>query len=114
MEASWKILEGEPIETPGCIGTVERYHAPLRAAFVKIRAEVDGSTPHHECLRMAVFEVNSTVGPEGLCPILMVFDYIRRPARTSTSAIHIQRGRAIESDMKELEQEQARRRLAFG
>lgn len=33
-----------PIETPGSIGVVDHYHAPLHSAFVKMRTALDCST----------------------------------------------------------------------
>lgn len=49
---------------PGTIGLVERYHTPLRAAFTKIREELDRVT-YANCLSMAVFAYNSTTDPDG-------------------------------------------------
>lgn len=39
MEASGIEIDEEPIEIPGAIGRVERYHAPLREAFDKVKKE---------------------------------------------------------------------------
>lgn len=52
------------IETPGAIVTEERYHAPLKAEFDKMRADVGRDTSDIECLKMAVFATNCTTGPE--------------------------------------------------
>lgn len=114
LDAHGITLQEAPIETPGAIGTVERYHAPLRAAYERIRAEVKTGMTDDECLKMAVFAVNSTVGPEGLCPILLVFGAIPRPARTSPTITQLERARAIDAAMKEAEHEQSKRRIAFG
>lgn len=114
LNANGIALEEAPIETPGAIGTVERYHAPLRLAFEKIRRDLGRDVADHECLRMAVFAVNSTIGPEGLCPILLVFGAIPRPARVGSSSSQIERAEAIDKATKEVEKEQARRRIAFG
>lgn len=52
------------IETPGSIGTVERYHAPLRCAYNQLRLTVDTlDTSDAECLHMNVYAVYSTIGP---------------------------------------------------
>ena len=51
-----------PIETPGTIGTVERYHTPLRRAYKSIRVELHKITTNDECLQMATFAVNSVIG----------------------------------------------------
>lgn len=64
-----------PIETPGAIGTVERYHAPLRAAFESVEEDLRKRESRDHNLRPAVFTVNSTVSPEGLCPALLYFGF---------------------------------------
>lgn len=73
------------IETPGKIGLVERYHARLRVAYNKQRAELDRCTSDAECLKMAVVATNSTIGPEGLFAILLVYWAIPRPSRYTPS-----------------------------
>lgn len=83
LEAADINLVEAPIENPGTIGIVERYQAPLRAAYEILRADFDRKTSDDECLRMAVYSVNATVGPEGLCPIILVFCVMPRPARTN-------------------------------
>lgn len=80
LEADGVTLQEAAIENLGAIGTVERYHAPLRAAFMKIRDELGLETIYKRCLQMAIFSVNATVGPEGLCPMLPLFGSIPRPA----------------------------------
>ena len=81
---------------------------------MKIRAELNRKTNDADCLQMAVFPVNSTIGPEGLCPTLLVFGVIPRPARNTPSLTKIERARAIDSAMGVVSQEQARRRVDFG
>lgn len=90
-----------PIETPGLIGIVERYHAPLRAVYTKIRESLDKSEANdHDCLKMALYAVNSTVGPEGLVPMFLVFGALPRPARTTPAPTQLQRQRAIDEAKK--------------
>lgn len=38
-----------PVETPGRIGVVERYHAPLRVAYQKLREELPHDHTNHDC-----------------------------------------------------------------
>lgn len=52
---------------------VERYHGPLRCAFLKIRESLSRNTTDENCLQLAVNSLNDTVGPEGLCPTMLVF-----------------------------------------
>lgn len=93
---------------------VERYHALVRASYFRIRMDMDRETTDAECLRMVVFYVNYTMDPEGLCPILLVFSVIPKPARTSPSITQVQRLKAIESGIIEDEKEQKRRRIELG
>lgn len=107
-------IQPAPIETPGSIGIVERYHAPLRRSFTKIRESLDRTkATDEECLKMAVFAVNSTMGPEGLIPMLLVFGAIPRPARTILSPTQLERQKAIEAARHAAQHEQAKRRVAF-
>lgn len=73
MEAALLQLKEAPIETPGAIGVVERYHAPLRVAYEKIRTVKTRETTDPECQSMAIFSINSTLGPEGVFPIVLAF-----------------------------------------
>lgn len=63
---------------------------------------------------MAVCSVNSAIGPQGLWPILLVFDVIPRPARLAPSTTKLDRASVIYSVISEVEKVQARRRITFG
>ena len=88
------VLEA-PIESRNTISHVERYHAPLRVAYEKIRDSLPKSET--DCLQMAVKSVNDTIGPEGLCPTLLVYGAILRPPRRAPADTQMQRARAIDS-----------------
>lgn len=113
LESFGVALVEAPIENPGSIGIVERYHAPLRAAHKKIRASLDRSTSDAECLQMNTYAMNSIIGPEGLCPMMLVFGALPRPARSKPSPTQLERATAIENAKKEVEKETARRRIVF-
>lgn len=81
LEVDGVTLHEAAIEHPGAIGTVERYHAPLRSSFLKLLSELERKTTETRFLQLAVFFINSTIGPESLCPMLLVFGIIPRPAR---------------------------------
>lgn len=85
MDAAGITVREAPNETPGEIGMVEWYHSPLRATNENIRKELSWDHTYVECLTMAVFYINATVGPEGLCSMLLVFGVIPRPARNTPS-----------------------------
>lgn len=103
-----------PIESPATMSHVERYHAPLRAAYTKIRDSLRRSETDDECLQLAVKAVNDTFGPEGLIPTLLVFGAIPRPARTEPAQCQLERAKALDAGMDHVRKEQASRRIAFG
>lgn len=107
-------LRKAPIETPGTIGQVEGYNAPLLAAFKKVRTHLDRETSYADCLTMAVYAVNCTVGPEVLWPTLLVFGAIPRPLRTRPSPQHLERAETIDKSMNADSKEQDERRISFG
>jgi hypothetical protein len=93
-----------PVEAAQTIGSVERYHAPLRRAFSVISEELKGTGANKTLiLQMAVKSVNDTAGPDGLVPTLLVFGAYPRmtpldpPAPTIT-----QRAMAIRKAMTEV------------
>lgn len=64
LEAPRQLLDETPIKVRGAIGTAERYHAPLRLAYERIRTEAGVDTSDQKCLQLAVFSINSTIGPD--------------------------------------------------
>lgn len=64
------------VENPGAIGMDERFFAPFRAAFLKLTCLLNRQTADRHCLQLAVFAVNSTIGPEGLCLTLLEFEVL--------------------------------------
>lgn len=81
IEAEGIRLFEAPVETPGNIYVVERYHGPLRVHYTKLVADLDRSTSDSECLNIAVSSVNSTIVPEGLGTLLLVSGSIPPAAR---------------------------------
>ena len=106
------VLEA-PIESPNSMSHVERYHAPLRAAYEKIRDSLPKSETDADCLQMAIKSVNDTIGPEGLCPTLLVYGAIPRPPRRTPAETQIQRARAIDAAIAAIQKEHAKRKIAF-
>lgn len=102
------------IESPSTMAHVERYHAPLRAAFLKIRHCLPSSESDDDCLQMALKAVNDTIGPEGLCPTLLVYGSLPRPPRQTPSETQLQKARAIDSCMDTVRKIQTRKRIEFG
>lgn len=101
-------------ETPGTIGVVKRFHAAVRAAYDRIRNDMELTASDMDCLKMATFTVNATVGREGLCPTLLEFGDMSRPSIISPSPSQIHRGITIEKEMREVYREKSRIRIEFG
>ena len=106
-----ELLEA-PIESPATMSHVERYHGPLRTAFQKLQAGLpeENST---NLLQMAVHCVNSTVGPEGLCPCLCVFGAIPSPIRHVPAPSQVSRAQAIDIAMNEVQRHHAKTKVQF-
>ena len=101
------------VESPSSMSHVERYHAPLRLAYTRIRDDLPRSETDAECLQLAVKCINDTVGPEGLCPTMLVFGTIPRPPRRTPAPTQLQRASVIEKCMSEVRKEFCKRKLAF-
>lgn len=99
-----------PIEAHWSIGKLERYHAPLRRAWNILYAELRNNCSKQAILKIAVKAVNSTAGPDGLVPTLLVFcAYPRMTHDSVPSPTSLQRTHAIEKAMKALRQKSAER-----
>lgn len=114
MDVSGVTIDETPIETPGEFWTSKPYHASLRVVYENIRSEMDRETSDAEHLSMEVFPENSTVGPEGLCTIFIVFGDIPTPARKINNLTNMKRERSIESVIFKVERQQAKHRIEFG
>ena len=84
------------IESHNAIGVGERYHAPLRQIYSKIRTDVPSIDPSM-ALKLANKTMNDTMGPEGLVPSLLVFGLLPRFPPSSTPLLsHAARMEAME------------------
>lgn len=72
------------IESHNAIGVGERYHAPLRRIFNRVR-ENSPALDAEICLKIATKAMNDTMNPEGLVPSLLVFGTLPRFPPSSTS-----------------------------
>lgn len=61
-----------PIEAANRMSLVERYHAPLRRAFITIRKEFP-TFSFDDAVLAAVKSLNDSTGPDGIMPTLLVF-----------------------------------------
>lgn len=93
---------------------VERYHTSLSEAFNCIRQDIGPEVSEVECLHLALFSVIATVGPEGHCPMLLVFGKLPRPARATPSPSQINQLITIQKEIEFVGKVQAPRRIKFG
>jgi transposase InsO family protein len=108
-------VQNVPVESPSSLSIAERYHAPLRASYLKLSQELPENDPE-ELLEMAVKATNDSVNPEGLCPTLLVFgDFPKLIRRHNTpAATELERARAIDKAMDEIQREYAKSRVQLG
>ena len=101
-----------PVEAHNSVGKVERYHAPLRRAFLVIRDELQNEVTTDVILQMAVKAVNDTAGPDGIVPTLLVFGaYPRMTASSPPSPSILQRAEALRKATKEVRHLYAERQV---
>ena len=112
LEDGTTLIEAS-VESANTMSHVERYHVPLRAAYRKVRATCGRDTSDSEALQLSVMAVNDTVGPEGLCPTLLVFGSYPRPARAVRACTQVSRAAALESAAKEVARIHAEKKVAF-
>lgn len=61
----------------------ERYHAPLRSAYAKIRPNSEMKSSYQECLYVAVFPVSCTVDPELLLKEMLTLGELQQQESTT-------------------------------
>ena len=100
-----------PVEAHHSIGRVERYHVPLRRAYMILLKEIPDISKEYR-LQMAVKAVNDTAGPDGIVPTLLVYGaYPRMSADDPPSASITQRAVAIRHAMADVRKCHAARKV---
>jgi hypothetical protein len=66
-----------PVEAHNSVGIVERYHGPIRCAYLIITTETQGINKDM-ALQMAFEAINDTAGPDGIVPTLLVYGTLPR------------------------------------
>ena len=89
------------------------HHAPLRSAHNKMRSALPRSESINDCLQYAVKCVNDTVGPEGLCPTLLVYGSMPRLSKRVPAETQVSRARAMNAAMEKVQEVQAKRKISF-
>lgn len=102
-------------ESHNSLGSGETYHAILRRIFSRTRSEFP-NLPVDICLSLAIKAINSTVGPSGLCPQLLVFGIMPKIPQISPQSFptQIERMKALQFAQKEYERIVSREIIARG
>jgi len=66
-----------PVKAYNSIGIVERYHGPIRQAYLIITTEIPG-IDKDMALQMAFKAINNTARPDGLVSTLLVYGALPR------------------------------------
>lgn len=86
MEVTEITLVEAPIENPGSIGKVQRYHVPLRKYYMKLRETPENNeATDTDYLKVEAYVSNETMGSEGLFPMMLLFGALPHPVRTTPS-----------------------------
>jgi hypothetical protein len=100
-----------PVEAHNSIGIVERYHAPIRRAYLIITTEIK-DLDRDMALQMAFKAINDSAGPDGLIPTLLVYGaYPRMTEHDAPSPTVSQRALAIRKAMTELQKLRAKKQV---
>jgi hypothetical protein len=100
-----------PVEAHNSIGIVERYHGPIRRAYLIITTEIQG-IDKDMALQMAFKAINDTAGPDGLVPTLLVYGALPRMVEyDAPSPTVAQRSAALKKAMTEIQKLRAKRQV---
>ena len=98
-----------PVEAHNSVGIVERYHGPVRRAYLVISTEIQGISKDM-ALQMAFKAVNDTAGPDGLVPTLLVYGALPRMVEYDAPSPSVaQRSAALKKAMSEIQKLRAKR-----
>jgi hypothetical protein len=100
-----------PVKAHNSIGIVERYHGPIRRAYLIITTEIQG-IDKDMALQMAFKAINDTAGPDGLVPTLLVYGALPRMVEyDAPSPTVTQRSAALRKAMAEIQKLRAKRQV---
>jgi hypothetical protein len=100
-----------PVEAHNSIGIVERYHGPVRRAYLIVSTEIPGIN-RDMALQMAFKAVNDTAGPDGLVPTLLVYGALPRMVEYDAPSPSVsQRSLALKKAMSEIQKLRAKRQV---
>ena len=106
-------MKATPTESHNSLSIFERYHPLIRRVYRKVRMEYP-AVDCHLVLTIAVHAVNTTAGPDGITPSLLLFGTSPKLPIATLSLLkpnQRDRFRAIESAKKEMLSITAERRL---
>jgi hypothetical protein len=100
-----------PVEAHNSVGIVERYHGPIRRAYLIITTEIP-SLKKDIALQMAFKAINDSAGPDGLIPTLLVYGALPRMTEYDLPSPSItQRSTALKKAMAEIRRLRAKRQV---
>lgn len=92
---------------------VERYHEHIRKAYLKSRKSLPRCETDSYCLKMTFNSVNNSIGPEGLCPTVLVFGAIHLPERKELEEKQLERVKVMDLAMNEGKKNKQRDEFRF-
>jgi hypothetical protein len=101
-----------PVEAHNSVGIIERYHGPIRHAYLIITAKVNGINKD-TALQMAFKAINDSAGPDSIVPTLLVYGTLPRITEYDAPLPTIsQRLAALKKAMVEIQKLRARYQIA--
>lgn len=76
------------IKTSGPVGAAKRYVSTFQIAYKMIRVVLDQHLSKYLCFQMKVSAINRKVGTENMCPELLIFESLLRPALSIRAQPH--------------------------
>lgn len=80
---------------------------------MKIFGALYKTSSDSKCLKLETYSINTIMGPKGICPMLLVFGAITRPAHTTPSPSQLSRDQEIYKAIVEVEKLTSRRGISF-
>lgn len=83
------------IESPSTMSHAKRYQRALKTAYLKMGKSLPRNESDADCLQIEVKSVCKNIGPEFVCPSLLVFGEFPIPAENTPADTLLERARAI-------------------
>jgi hypothetical protein len=94
------------------MGTKERYHAPPKAAYLKLKEELPILSKNN-LISTAVKATNDSINPEVLVTTLLVFGAMPWKMTGTPAETQVERARAVDKARDEVSKELAKSKFSF-